>query len=106
MRITNKLRFDTNRPQFYDDRWRGYVRRCDYKGHCPVCNRRIYWFEDGENDPRGPLGGHAATCMTPKDAGISDNETPFWYCFMCLNEEQTYLKAIDLLKARKENEQC
>lgn len=98
----DKLNFSTNKDQLYDDCWRHKVRRCEYKGRCPVCSRRMYWFDDGENDPRGPLGDHAATYMTPADEGLSkDDETPFWYCFACSNEELNYRTAVNLLKDKE-----
>lgn len=101
MATVDRLNFRTSQPQFFEDHWRNKVRRCDYKGHCPVCGRKMYFFEDGENDPRGPLGDHAATYMTPKDEGMSESEIPFWYCFMCANEEPNYRLAVELLRQRE-----
>ena len=100
MEMTDKLSFRTKEPQYYLDGWRSRVRLCEYKGHCPVCGRTMYHFEDGENDPRGPLGDHAATFLSPRGLGVSSPRNPltFWYCFLCSNDQQAYNRAVQLAK--------
>lgn len=88
-------RFTTNHPQVWYDGWRGRERTMRYGGKCVVCHRRIYAFDDGENDPRGVLGDHAASPIHPEDFDRDPSLPSVPVCFLCMNEEPKYRKAVE-----------
>lgn len=69
----------------YRDDWRdGITRTAQYMGRCVLCGTRTYAFPDGENDPRGPLGDHAAMPMVASEHGMTGPNVPC--CFTCQND--------------------
>ncbi len=96
-----ELKFNTSKPQYYEDHWRGgKVRVCRFMGKCVCCHRRTYAFDDGENDPRGVLGDHAASGVVPSDERPPMLGTEVPACFTCMNEEWSY--KVVMTKARKQ----
>lgn len=87
-----------SRPQAWRDAWRGNrLRVCRYVGRCVLCGTRTYAFDDGENDPRGVLGGHAADVLVAADFEMVGPDVVA--CFLCLNnDERRYDWAIRLAK--------
>lgn len=52
-----------------------------------VCGRNCWAFDDGENDPRGPLGDNALWTVESEDG--YDLRT----CAVCANDERSYRTA-------------
>lgn len=76
----------------YRDGWTGDTRTARYVGACVLCGRRTY-DDDGGNDPRGPMGDHAAAPLDPAEYGAVGAIVPA--CFLCLNDtEQRYRMAL------------
>jgi len=97
MTITKALRvskpkWTVSTPQIWHDGWRDRDRICRYQGDCVTCGRRTYAFDDGENDPRGILGDHAASPLHATDYDATGPDIP--QCFMCANEYETYKSAL------------
>lgn len=93
MNIVRVLNFRTKQPQLYDHTpWHREPRVCHYDGMCTVCQRRTYRFLDGGNDPRGPLGDHAAAPLLAKEYGCVGQDIPL--CFPCANEYEAYQTAL------------
>lgn len=91
----------TSKPQAWYDGWRRRLRLLRFRGQCVVCNRRTYAFDDGENDPRGVLGDHAASALTAEDdgeEGQTGEDVPA--CFLCMNEEPSYRMALAIARRR------
>jgi len=89
--LTDQLDFRRT-YQEYNDHWRNTIRPCRYVGECILCHRRTFEFDDGENDPRGALGEHAADVFVAQDYGMVGPNVPC--CFMChSNEEHLYRAA-------------
>ena len=88
-----ELKWNTSAPQLWRDSWREADRVCRFKGRCVVCGRRTYAFDDGENDPRGVLGDHAASPVVARDYDDAGPDVPA--CFMCMNEEPSYRYALE-----------
>jgi hypothetical protein len=101
------LDFRRSAPQLIHDGWRNTDRICRYRGACSYCGTRTYAFDDGENDPRGMLGDHAADALDfaehldPADAAevrrVNLPELPA--CFGCMNDYDRYHALMD--KARR-----
>jgi hypothetical protein len=85
--------FTTDAPQTFQDSWRNRDRTVQFKGNCFGCGRRTYAFDDGENDPRGPLGDNAASPLLAEDYDKKGPEVPL--CFGCSNEYEAYNAAAD-----------
>jgi hypothetical protein len=51
-----------------------------------ACGKRTYAFEDGENDPRGPLGDHAANPFVASEYDMTGPDVPC--CFSCVNTDE------------------
>lgn len=91
------------RPDFrravtiYRDGWTGDTRTARYVGRCVLCGRRTY-DDDGGNDPRGPMGDHAAAELIPADYGATGATVPA--CFLCQNDSEERYR-LTLRKARK-----
>ena len=101
------LDFTSSAPQTYLDPWRNSTRTMYYAGHCETCGRRCYAFEDGENDPRGPLGDHAAYPMdgrehlSPDEARwLDDSNAHLMMCFPCGNSPWAYHIALGTMQRR------
>jgi hypothetical protein len=87
--------------QLYRDGWHGgALRMCRFTGACVVCGRRTYGFDDGGDDPRGPLGDHSDTGLRPEDYDdirtgerfpASAGMVPL--CAICGNEYDRYKRA-------------
>lgn len=92
------LSFQVASPQRWRDDWRGTDRVMRYYGPCTICGTRTYAFDDGENDPRGVLGDHAADPFNLSDHLAADDaakvdavggvELPA--CFCCTNDYDRY----------------
>lgn len=84
----------------YKDDWRGgKVRIARYMGSCALCGIRTYGFDDGEDDPRGPLGDHANASMMAADFGMTGPDVPA--CFTCQNDTvEKYNRLVKIAKRR------
>jgi hypothetical protein len=88
------------RPDFrrtattYRDGWNGSTstRTATYAGACVLCGTRTY-TDSGGNDPRGPLGDHAAAPLDPAEYGAVGAVVPA--CFLCQNDtEERYARTL------------
>jgi hypothetical protein len=107
MTTTDTLTLDAwralpDRPDFrrtattYRDGWNGSTstRTATYAGACALCGTRTY-HDTGGDDPRGPLGDHAAAELDPADYGAVGAIVPA--CFLCQNDtEERYTRALRL----------
>lgn len=88
----------TDTPQQFHDSWRNTDRTMRWTGDCDQCGRRTYQFDDGENDPRGPLGDHAgdpfhlADHLAPDEAAEVERVggVTLPACFCCTNDYDRY----------------
>lgn len=96
----SRLKFTVKSPQRFHDSWRGTERICRFYGPCAFCGTWTYAFDDGENDPRGALGDHAADPFTFHEH-IADDEArevlrvapqgiTIPACFVCTNDYDRY----------------
>lgn len=71
----------------YRDGWNGSTstRTATYAGACVHCGTRTY-TDTGGNDPRGPLGDHAAAPLDPTEYGATGATVPA--CFFCQNDTE------------------
>ena len=92
------LDLNTSGSQLYRDGWAGELRTCVYLGRCVACGRRCYVFEDGRNDPRGPLGDAAGSPLCAPDYDMAGPDVTA--CFSCMNEERSYRAAVSVARAR------
>ncbi len=77
----------------YRDGWTGDTRTARYAGRCIGCGVRTY-SDDGGNDPRGPMGDHAAMPLDPADYGATGATVPA--CFLCQNDtEERYRRTLN-----------
>lgn len=107
---SSRLRFDIKTPQLVEDSWRGTTRTCRFYGHCVMCGIATYAFDDGENDPRGVLGDHAADPFELAEHLAEDDGrevrrvggVTIPACFGCTNDYDRYqsLTGLALRKAR------
>ena len=95
---TTRPNWTTNRVQVYHDDWRGADRILRYRSRCEGCGRRTYAFDDGENDPRGILGDHAASPMHASDYDMVGDDVAC--CFLCANEEPRYRRVLAVAMRR------
>lgn len=95
-RSKEKIDFKKREPQEYYDSWRAENRILHYYGRCVICHRACYGFEDGHNDPRGILGIHAVSMLHADEYDIKGEDITA--CFMCMNEESSYNKALEKAK--------
>lgn len=77
--------------QAWYDGWRNAVRTMRYRGECVTCDRPVWAFDDGENDPRGALGDAAPDLLDPAEDGAEG--LPVAACFGCMNDGRTYERA-------------
>lgn len=75
------------RWQRWHDSWRNADRDLRWYGACIICARQLWAFDDGENDPRGPLGDNALWSITEDDQPRSRT------CAVCANEFDEYKRA-------------
>jgi len=87
-----RISWRRNQPQLWHDGWRNTDRVCRYKGECVICRRRTYAFDDGENDPRGVLGDHAASPLVAEEFERTGPDVPL--CFDCGNTYERYQQAV------------
>jgi hypothetical protein len=89
-----------DRPDFrrtattYRDGWNGSTstRTATYAGSCVLCGVRTY-TDTGGDDPRGPLGDHAAAELDPAEYGATGAIVPA--CFLCGNDtEERYRRLL------------
>jgi hypothetical protein len=109
LEVGTKLRFTVKSPQHYHDGWRHTDRTCRFYGPCAYCSIWTYAFDDGENDPRGVLGDHAASPFTFSEH-VSEDEAAelarvhpvptMPACFGCMNDYDRYQWFMD--KARRQ----
>lgn len=88
------LDFTIDGPQTYYCHWRKRERTMIFNGVCESCGKRTYAFTDGENDPRGPLGDHAAFNLEPSDYNAVGR--PIVGCFSCSNDQNAYLNLMSI----------
>ena len=99
VRGADRLTFRTSQPQSYYDGWRGHNRICRFRGKCIYCGTRTYAFDDGQNDPRGPLGDHAAMEFVADEYEMTGPDVPA--CFLCQNDTaEKYNAALDMAKRK------
>lgn len=82
------LSFRTSKPQMYFCSWIYKKRIMRYKGDCECCHIRTYGFDDGYDDPRGPLGDHANANLVAVEYGTSGSDIVA--CFGCANDYSRY----------------
>ena len=70
------------RVQTFHDEWRHKDRIMRFTGMCVVCNKPTWAFDDGENDPRGPLGNNALWVTMMDDENGHEIRT----CAICAND--------------------
>lgn len=106
------ISFAVDSPQRYRDDWRQTERVMRYYGRCSCCGTRTYAHDDGENDPRGVLGDHAADPLKLSDhvsdadaASLTESgaDVTIPACFCCTNDYDRHQYLIDKAtrKARK-----
>ena len=65
----------------YHCEYRDEDRTLRYQGDCVLCGRRTWAADDGENDPRGIMGDHAAFGFRAKDYDMEGPDVPVcWSC--------------------------
>lgn len=84
----DKLSFRMSKPQKYFCSWNNKERIMRYKGHCECCFIRTYGFDDGYDDPRGPLGDHANTNLRAEEYNKKGRDIVA--CFGCSNDYFRY----------------
>lgn len=78
----------------YRDGFTGEMRTATFVGVCVNCGIRTF-SDTGGNDPRGPLGDHAAAPFYPADYSAQGEIVPA--CFRCQNDtRERYLQALSL----------
>lgn len=98
MRRVDRPNYRANYPQVWHDDWRNADRVLRYRGTCVSCGRRCYAFDDGENDPRGVLGDHAADVVEAAENGKTGPDVVA--CFMCMNDEPSYRAVMRVAEKR------
>lgn len=86
------LDFRVSEPQTYFDPWRQRERTCRYVGRCRHCGVRCYEHDDGEDDPRGPLGDHSTAPLCASDYGMVGED--YLLCFPCGDDGGIYEDAV------------
>ncbi len=83
----------------YEDNYGRGIRTAHFMGRCALCGIRTYAFPDGDNDPRGILGDHAAAPMVASDYNMTGLDVPA--CFTCQNDtEAKYKRILGIAKGR------
>lgn len=83
------------RMEVFRDDWRNEDRVYRWYGKCITCGRNCYAFDDGGDDPRGPLGDNALWVIHPEDG---DESVCLRTCAMCANEYEAYKRAQEKYK--------
>jgi hypothetical protein len=86
------LDFTSDQPTGYRCFYKSAWRTMTFLGRCAYCYGRCYQFDDGDNDPRGPLGDNAAVEMLAADYGYSGK--PILVCFYCHNTDPRHRSVI------------
>ncbi len=82
--------------------YRNTDRTARFVGKCVLCNTRTYSFDDGDNDPRGVLGDHAADALIAEEYDMVGPDVPC--CFLCQNDtSEKYEIALRLAKRKWHN---
>jgi hypothetical protein len=93
------VRFNTTHPQSYKDGWSNTQRVIRFKGFCVLCGRWTFGHDDGQDDPRGILGDHAAAELVAAEYDMSGPDVPA--CFFCQNDtEERYNAVLRIAKRR------
>jgi hypothetical protein len=106
--VGSRLKFNVKSPQIFHDGWRDTDRTCRFYGPCKACGIWTYAFDDGENDPRGALGDHAASPLDLAEHVADDeareirrvNLLPIPACFGCMNDYDRYQYLMDLARRK------
>lgn len=93
--MKNQIDFRRNGVQVVNLPWDG-EQKITYIGKCPVTGVRLY-ESTGSNDPRGPLGIHAATEFVASEYGM-EGPTLNASWIACNNERRHYEKALEIAK--------
>lgn len=83
----------------YRDGWTGEIRTCRFQGNCVLCGTRTFGFDDGQDDPRGPLGDHANADLIASEYDMRGPDVPA--CFLCQNNTESQYKAVLDIAMRK-----
>lgn len=87
-----EVRFSGDRVQTIRDDIRRTDRVVREVGHCVTCNRSTWSFDDGQNDPRGALGDHAASPLVAEEYDMTGADVP--QCFPCANDYVHYTEGL------------
>lgn len=75
--------------QVWYDVWCKQDRILRYKARCVTCERPVWGFDDGDNDPRGVLGGNSAGfSLHAQDYDITGPSVGL--CAICGNDSERY----------------
>ena len=94
--MATKLDFSRTVLEFDHKPWYPLARICRFKGGCAICGIRTFAFDDGQHDPRGPLGDHASSALQAAAFGMTGKDIPL--CCNCANEQTRYEAALVLGK--------
>ncbi len=92
-----KIDFRTSKPQVVHLNIDGET-RVEFIGVCPITGTRLYDAIDTGNDPRGPLGNHAAGYYTASEYGMTGPDLIVSWNLV-LNERKNYEKGLKLAKS-------
>lgn len=96
--IKTKIDFRTSQPQVIHLDIDGET-RVEFIGVCPITKTRIYDAIETGNDPRGPLGNHAAGYFVASEYSMSGPDLIVsWNLVM--NERKNYDKGLTLAKSK------
>jgi len=83
--------------QLVRDAWHGADRVLRFCGDCITCAVPVWAFDDGENDPRGPLGDVTCHSLDPEEYGEVAG-TPVNMCASCNNDGTAYRRGLELAR--------
>jgi hypothetical protein len=95
--MPNEIDFRRNDPQKVRT-WAGEDTFCIFVAPCIVCGARVYEMENGENDPRGPLGLHAPVELVASEYNMAGEDLVM--CWGCGDNSRKYTFGVGLAKAR------
>ena len=103
LKVKQYVQFTANEGLFDHSPWHKEPRHYRFTGRCVACGIRTYEFDDGENDPRGPLGDHANAGLIAEDYDMIGEEVPL--CCICESDYDRYNQALSIAKKQwKEKE--
>jgi hypothetical protein len=95
--VATKINFRTSKRQIVNLPFSG-VSIVDFIGVCPVTGTRLYECNTG-NDPRGPLGIHAATVFVAAEYGMTGPDlNASWIA--CNNDRASHERALAIAKTK------